>query len=129
MLHADDIARSFVAAHDAGDRDRMRALLSDDVVGYVTTADADLERVDGADEYIARLPSPPDAELTLRVTQSLEIAVDQALTMVEVRASRGDRELHDFGAFVSRVRDDRIAEVWMVDALPAVSYEFWSARS
>ena len=122
-----EVVRSFVDAYDARDRARMRALLSADLVGYVTTADAGVDRVDGAEAYLARLPDPPDAELSLRVTQSVGVAPDQALAMVEIRARRGERELHNFGAFLSRVHDGRITEVWMVDALPALSYEFWSS--
>jgi ketosteroid isomerase-like protein len=122
-----DVVRSFVHAYDAGSRAEMAALLSADLVGYVTNASAGVDRVDGADAYLARLPDPPDAELSLRVTQSVSVAPDQALTMVEIRASRGQRELHNFGAFLSRVRDGQITEIWMVDALPALSYEFWSS--
>lgn len=103
----------------------MAALLAPDLVGYVTNAEGGVDRVDGADAYIARLPNVPDAQLALRLAQSVDVAADQALTMVEVRAARGDRRLHNFGAFLSRVRDGRIIEVWMVDALPAYSDEFW----
>jgi len=30
------------------------------------------------------------------------------------------------GAFLSRVRGEQIVEIWMVDALPGDSAEFWS---
>jgi hypothetical protein len=47
--------------------------------------------------------------------------------MVEIRAGRGGRELHNFGAFLSRIDGEgRIVDLWMVDALPAYSDEFWS---
>lgn len=126
MTAPSDIVRDLVEAYSAGDRERMRSLLAPDLVGYVTNAEGGVDRVDGPEAYLARLPSPPDTELSLRVTQSVDVTSEEALTMVEVRASRGDRELHNFGAFLSHVRDGQIAEIWMVDALPAYSAEFWS---
>jgi SnoaL-like domain len=121
-----ETVRVFVDAYAAGDRVLMESLLSPGLVGYVTNAEAGVDRVDGPEAYLARLPNVPGAELALRVTQSVDVAPDQALTMVEVRARRGDAELYNFGAFLSRVREGRIVEVWMVDALPASSDEFWS---
>lgn len=123
---ASDVIRSFVEAYAAGDRAGMKSVLSASLEAYVTNAEAGVDRVDGADAYLERLPDLAGADLSLRVTQSVMVAPDQALTMVEVRARRGDRDLHNFAAFLSRVRDGQIAELWMVDALPAYSDEFWS---
>lgn len=120
------IVLAFVEAYSAGDRAAMAELLAPDLVGYVTNAESGVDRLEGAEAYLARLPDPPDAVLSLRATQSVDVAPDRALTMVEVRATRGDHELRNFGAFLSRVHDGRIVEVWMVDALPARSAAFWS---
>jgi ketosteroid isomerase-like protein len=120
------IVRRFVEAYSAGDRAGMESVLSASLVAYITNAEAGVDRVDGAGAYVARLPDLRGAELSLRVTQSVAVAADRELTMVEVRARRLDRDLHNFAAFLSRVRDGRIEELWMVDALPADSAEFWS---
>ena len=45
--------------------------------------------------------------------------------MVEIRAERKQRSLHNFAAFLATVADDRITELWMVEALPAYSDQFW----
>jgi hypothetical protein len=56
------------------------------------------------------------------------IAIDdeRVLTMIEIRARRSDATLHNFAAFLARVSDDRITELWMVDAKPSLSDEFWA---
>jgi ketosteroid isomerase-like protein len=48
------------------------------------------------------------------------------MTMVEIRADRAGRQLHNFAAFLARVSGGRIAELWMVEAEPASSDEFWA---
>jgi hypothetical protein len=126
MRDAGDAIRSFVEAYAAGDRAGMESLLSASLEAYVTNAEAGVDRVDGVNAYLERLPDIVGADFSLRVTQSVLVAPDQALTMVEVRARRGDRDLHNFAAFLSRVREGQIVELWMVDALPAYSDAFWS---
>jgi len=119
--------RSFLDAYGVGDVATMRAWLADGFVGYVTNAAAGVDRVDGSDAYLARLPVLSTAGATATITQSVQVAAEQALTMVEIEARRGTRELHNFGAFLSRHDGDgRILEPWMVDARPAYSDEFWS---
>jgi len=48
---------------------------------------------------------------------------ERVMTMIEVRAERQGRRLHNFAAFLARVDDGRI---WMVDARPAYGDEFRS---
>ncbi len=119
--------RSFLDAYGRGDVEAMRAALAYGFVGYVTNAAAEAERVEGPDAYLARLPELATAGATATITQTVRVAPDQALTMVEIHARRDGRELHNFGAFLSRHdATGRIVELWMVDARPAYSDEFWS---
>ncbi len=46
--------------------------------------------------------------------------------MVEVRANRGGRSLHNFAAHLLRISDGRITELRMVEAKPAESDAFWA---
>ena len=46
--------------------------------------------------------------------------------MVEIQAEREGRRLHNFAAFLADVDDGRVSRLWMVEALPAYSDEFWS---
>lgn len=120
------LARRFFGAYGEGDLATVRSLLADDAVTYITTADAGVDRVEGRDAFMACLPDLAGATLRTGITQVLTIDEERVMTMIEVRAERQGRRLHNFAAFLARVSDDRIAELWMVDAKPAYSDEFWS---
>jgi ketosteroid isomerase-like protein len=120
------LARGFFEAYGAGDMDRVRAALAEDVVSWITNAEGGADRVDGRDAYMARLPDTSEAELKTSVTQVLAIDDELVMTMIEIVASRHDRDLHNFAAFLARIRNARIQELWMVEARPAYSDEFWS---
>jgi ketosteroid isomerase-like protein len=126
MVTPEQVFRAMVAAVGAGDRDAMRGLLADDVVAYVTNAAGSVDRVEGADAYVARVPDVSGADYSADVTQVVSVAPGQVLGMVEIKAERKGRTLHNHAAFLARVADERIAELWMVEALPAYSDEFWS---
>lgn len=104
----------------------MRGCLADDLIGWITNAEGGVDRTDGADAYLARLPDLAEAQLEVRITQVLGIDSERAMVMVAIRASRHDRKLENFAAFLARVVDGLVAELWMVEAQPAYSDEFWS---
>ena len=54
------------------------------------------------------------------------IGDEQALIMVEVRARRDDKRLQNFAAYLLRIVDDKLVELYMVDAKPAESDAFWA---
>ena len=120
------LARSFFGAYASGDREAAAALLADDLVSYVTNADAGVDVVRGRDEYMRRVPDLRSAAGSLELTQVVEVDAERVLIMVEIRARREGMELHNFAAFLARVREDRIAELWMVEARPEYSDRFWS---
>jgi len=126
MTTPESVLRSMIAAFAAGDRDAMRRLLADDLVAYVTNAAGGVDRVDGPDDYLARVPDVTEAEYRTAVTQVVTVAEGQVLAMIEIVAERKGRSLHNHAAFLARVRDGRLAELWMVEALPAYSDDFWS---
>jgi ketosteroid isomerase-like protein len=122
------IVRGFVGAYAEGDRDAVGSFLADDVVAFVTNADAGADEVRGRDAYVARVPDPEalGAELDVSVTQVLQIDDERVMFAVEISARRADRELHNFAAFLARVAGGRITELSMVEAQPAHSDEFWA---
>ena len=81
--------------------------------------------VRGRDEYLARTPDLRAAGGSARLTQVVDVDADRTLAMVEISAERGGRTLHNFAGFLVVARDDLISELWMVDAKPAESEEFW----
>jgi hypothetical protein len=121
------VFRSMIAAYDRGDRDAMATMFDDAMVGYVTNAEGGVDEVRGATAYLDRVPAGDDASYSVTVTQVVSVSASQVLGMVEIRAERNGRTLHNHAAFLARFGDDRrIDEIWMVDALPASSDEFWS---
>ena len=122
----ESVARRLFESYAAGDIDAVRACLADDLVGWITNRDGGLDRTDGADAYLSRLPDLREAELEARITQVLGVDDERAMTMVAIRATRRGLDLRNHAAFLARVVDGRVAELWMVEAQPAYSDEFWS---
>ena len=120
------IATRLFESYAAGNLDGFRSLLAEDMTGYVTNADAGVDVVEGRDAYLGRLPDLHATGGALRVPQVVAVDSERALTMVEIRAEREGKTLHNFAAFLTRVVDGRVREIWMVDALPAYSDEFWA---
>ena len=120
------LVRGFFAAYGTGDLDAVRSALAEDLVAYVTNAEGGADVVHGREPYMRRLPDLPAAGGSLEVTQVLEVDAQDVLVMVELRARREGRDLHNFAAFLARVREGNVSHLWMVEALPAYSDEFWS---
>jgi len=125
MPEPDATLRALIDAFSAHDEPGMRATLADDLTAYITTADGGVAPVHGADAYLRRLLALQAPSLSVTVTQSVTVAADQALLMVEIRAERQGRTLHNYAAFLATVHASRVSELWMVEALPAYSDEFW----
>jgi ketosteroid isomerase-like protein len=124
-----EVASRFLDAFSAADFERMRALLADDVVAYVTNAEGGMDRVEGRDAYLGRLEAMelPSARFSIEPTQQpVSVDPDRVLVMVEIHAHREGRSLHNFAAHLLRIADGRITDWRMVDAKPAESDEFWS---
>jgi len=65
------------------------------------------------------------AHLRLDIPNVVEIEPGRVLVMVEVHAQRAGRTLHNFSCQLATVVDGKLSEIWMVDALPAESDDFW----
>ena len=117
--------RGLIEAFASHDEEGMRAALAEDMTAYVTNAEGGVDPVHGRETYLPRLLALKAPELSVTVTQSVTVSSDQAMVMVEIRAEREGRSLHNFSAFLGRIRADQVSELWMVEALPAYSDEFW----
>jgi len=126
VARPEQVARTLFEAYAAGDLATMRGCLTDDLVGWITNRDGGVGRTDGADAYLSRLPDLSEAELEVGITQVLGIDDERAMVMVAIRATRHGKDLHNYAAFLARVEDGRVVELWMVEAQPAYSDEFWS---
>jgi ketosteroid isomerase-like protein len=123
------VVTELLAAFSAADFDRMRAVMAPDMLAFITNAEGGADEVRGAGEYLARIEAMdlPAVDFSVELTQDPVLADDGlVLAMVEVRASKGERRLHNFAAHLMRVTDGRIAEWRMVEAKPAESDRFWA---
>jgi ketosteroid isomerase-like protein len=128
MSDLEGLARRFFGAFGRDDATEiMRNAMTEDAVSWITNAEGGSDRVEGREGWIARVPSLEGAEGRVDVVQVVGVDADHMLTMIEVHAARKGHTLHNFAAFLTRVQDDRIAELWMVDAKPAESDAFWAA--
>jgi ketosteroid isomerase-like protein len=122
----EQLASNLFDAYGEGDLDTMRSLLAEDLVAYITNAEAGVDRVHGREGFMSRLPDLEGADLSTAITQIVGFDDERVMTMIEIKAERGDRTLHNFAAFLARVSKGKVVELWMVDAKPAYSDEFWS---
>jgi ketosteroid isomerase-like protein len=123
------VASRFLEAFSAADFERMRALLSEDLVAYITNRDGGMDKLVGRDAYLRRLEAMdlPSARFSVELTQPpVPADRDRVLVMVEIRAERNGKSLHNFAAHLLRISDGRVTDWRMVDAKPAESEEFWS---
>ena len=106
----------------------MANCLAEDLVAEVTQSDGSTRQTQGRETYMALIEKLdiPTVRPTLKITQIADVNAEQVLVMLEVRASRNGRQLHNFAAYLMTLRDHQIGRIWMVEALPAESEFFWS---
>lgn len=121
--------KRLLEAFSAADLDGMRATLDPDVVAHITNAEGGVDEVRGREPLLSRIEAMDlqSASFSVELTQPpVPVDPDRVLTMVEIRAERGGRSLHNYAAHLLRVANGRITEWRMVDAKPAESDRFWS---
>jgi ketosteroid isomerase-like protein len=123
------VSRRYLDAFSAANIDGMRALLVEDMVAYITNGSGGMDEVRGRDTCLARIAALdlPSAQFSVNLTQPpVVVSPDQVLIMIEIRAERRGRFLHNFAAHLLRITNEQITDRWMVDAKPAGSDKFWS---
>jgi ketosteroid isomerase-like protein len=121
------VAEAFLAAFNAGDLDALRACLADDAVAFVTGPDGRTFEMSRADVYVAAVTAMnlPAVDYSVTLTQvPVLVDAETVMVMVEVRAHRDGRDLHNYAAHLLRVVGARISRLSMVEAKPAESDEF-----
>lgn len=124
-----DVATRLIEAFSAADFEAMRSLIAEEIVAEITDASGGSARVPGREALLERIEAMdlPAARYSVTLTQApVPVDEDGALVMVEIRAERGGRRLHNFAAHLFRVADRRVERWLMVDAKPAESDEFWA---
>ena len=123
------IVKAFVDAFNAADLSALADCLAEDLIADVTQRDGSTKTTKGRDTYVALIEQLDISTVhpKLTITQIAEVNTEQVMVMIEVRASRKGRQLHNFAAFLITVHNQKMQRIWMVEALPAESDEFWSA--
>ena len=126
MTEPDTQLAGLLEGYTSRDAAAMGALLTDDVRVWVTNAEGGVDPLQGRELVVGALLSLEAPVFTIEMTQMVRVSDVQALAMVEIHAERNGLSLHNFASYLARTEADRIAELWMVEALPAYSAEFWS---
>ena len=123
----DTVVQSFINAFDAADLDGIAGCLSENLVAEVPQKDDSTIELHGRAAYMANIEALdiPTIRPSAKVTQIARVGLDQVLVMVEIRAKRKGRVLHNHAAYLMTVAEGRIARIWMVEALPEESDSFW----
>lgn len=112
-----------------GDSASVRGRLSDGLIAHVTEPDGSTREVVGPQAYADAVDwmDPASAGLWMDVPQITTIDGGLVLAMFEVHAARYGRTLHNFSGQLFRFDGDLVDRIWMVEALPKESDEFWAA--
>lgn len=123
----ENLIAEFITTFTKVDYAKMEKLLTPHLTSYITNAEGGVDKVQGRDAYLQRIRAMnmESVKFNIRMTQLVTIKSDQGLVMVEIKADRNGKSLHNFAAFLINVKDNLIDEMWMVEALPAYSDTFW----
>lgn len=118
-----------VQAFAGGDSAAVKSRLADGLVAHVTQSDGSTRQVVGSANYAAIVDAmdPLSANLQMEIPQIMTIEPGLVMAMFEVHAARYGRRLHNFSGQLFRFDGEVIDRIWMVEALPRESDEFWSA--
>lgn len=110
------------------DYSTLRTLYADDVENYVTTKDGKTVLIKGREKYLQAIQRMDFSSVhpSLSLTQVHILNPHQALCMVEVKAQKPNKKLHNFAAYLLTFVNDKIQRCDMVEAMPAHSDFFWN---
>src|SRR3990167_3416710 len=125
--HIEKIISDFVHAFAQTDYEKLEKLLAVDVISYVTNAQGGVNMLKGRDALIQSIQAVDykSVKPDISITQLLKINENQGMVMVEIKAQRKGKTLHNFAAHLINTKQDLISEIRIVEALPAYSDEFW----
>ncbi len=121
------VTSAFIQSFAEENVDILKSILAKDMKSYITNAEGGVNLLKGNDALIHSFQSldvktvKPD----IQITQMVTIKVNQVMVMVEIKAKRKNKSLHNFATFLLDFDDGLINELHMVEALPAYSDEFW----
>lgn len=123
----EQLARDYLASFNEINFSKMAHCFDNQLVAYVTNSTSQADTVVGSEEFIARVKAMNmhEVDFHINLTQILSIEDDLVMVMVEVKASKNTKKLHNFATHLLKIKNNKIIKIWMVEALPAYSEEFW----
>lgn len=124
------VVLNFISAFEKLDVEKMRILLDDAFIMYVTNAAGGVDKIEGANEFIKRFKSIDYSKanyLNLTATQLVSVEPNKMMAMVHVKANKKAVDFENFAAFLFYTSSNKITHIWMVDAKPAYSDQFWKS--
>ena len=130
-MHANDIKSLItllIKSIEQEDYVTLRKLYADDVENYVTDKEGESVLVKGCENYLAAIKRMNFSSVhpSLTITQINVLSENEALFMVEVKAQKPTKSLHNFAAYLVKFANNKINSTTMVEALPAYSDSFWN---
>lgn len=129
--NAEELVVNFLNTMASFKFDQLEPYIAEDVTAHITTPKGGSDQIQGKTDFLNRFHTSMDiSHVTgnINITQLLTIRPEeQFLVMVEIKAFRSDtkKSLHNFAAYLINIKDLKIKDFWMVEALPAYSTEFW----
>ncbi|MEM7224203.1 MAG: nuclear transport factor 2 family protein [Pseudomonadota bacterium] len=117
----------FIEAFARADIAEMESVLAEDLVSYITNAEGGVDEWVGRDRLLdnIRALDVKNVKPQATITQCSQINQRQGMVMVEIKAERKGKKLHNHAAYLTTLEAGRITELRMVEALPAYSDSFW----
>ncbi|MEM7171522.1 MAG: nuclear transport factor 2 family protein [Pseudomonadota bacterium] len=123
----ESVVRDLIAAFCKADLEKMSRCLAEDLQSYITAADGGVTHLNGRAAFMDNIRAMDVASVrpVVTITQILTIQPGQVMVMVEIKAKRKGRSLHNFAAYLVGLQKRAITSLHMVEALPAYSDSFW----
>lgn len=123
-----ELITKFVAGFNSADFNLMSGVLSKNLEAHITNAEGGVNLWQGRDCFIdgIRKFDLENIAPKLYITQILDISPSQSMVMIEVKAERKGKSLHNFAAYLMFHANGEIQKMFMVEALPEYSDNFWN---
>lgn len=127
MLDLNKITFEFIHAVEVANYQKMQQIMTKNVRSFITNAEAGVSLLKGRDAFIQNIQALniETVKPKIKITQLTTIKNKQVMVMVEIKARRKKRSLHNYATYLLIFANGLIKELHMVEAFPAYSDEFW----
>lgn len=123
-----EIITKLIKAIETENYEYVRQIFADDIENYITNSTGSVYLLKGSENYINALKKMNFNKVkpSLTITQIDVINNHEAMFMLEVKAQKPNKSLHNFAAYLVKFAGEKIVTMRMVEALPEYSDKFWN---